>query len=74
MSGQISTVSVNEWIKCCKEYSKDFDSLCELTEKTLDKILSCDDLLNDIPYDITQEEISSKVSQNRNLFCLEFRI
>ncbi len=57
-----STVSgVSEWIKCCKQFSKEYDTLCELTEKELDKILSCDALLNDIPYDITQEEVSSKV-------------
>lgn len=53
--------SVSEWIKRCKQFSKEYDTLCELTEKTLDKLLSCDELLNDTPYDITQEEILSKV-------------
>lgn len=62
MSDQSNTISgVNEWIKRCKQLSKEFDALCESTDKTLDKILSCDELLNDNPYDITQEEILSKV-------------
>lgn len=68
MSGQISTVHVNEWIRCCKQQSKDFETLCESAEKTLDKILSCDELLNDIPFDITQEEILSKVSENNSVY------
>lgn len=62
MSGQSSAISgVSEWIKRCKQFSKEYDTLCELTEKTLDKILSCDEFLNDTPYDITHEEILSKV-------------
>lgn len=62
MSDQSTTISaVSEWIKCCKEFSNEYDVLCELTEKKLDKILKCDELLNDIPCDITQEEILSKV-------------
>lgn len=62
MSAQSNAISgVSEWIKCSKQFSKEYDTLCESTEKTLDKILSCDELLNDTPYDITQEEILSKV-------------
>lgn len=62
MSDQSSAITgVSEWIKRCKQISKEHEKLCELTEKTLDKILSCDDLLNDTPYDVTQEEILSKV-------------
>lgn len=62
MSDHSNTIAdVSEWVKCFKQFSKEYDTLCELTEKTLDKLLDCDELLNDIPYDITQEEILSKV-------------
>lgn len=62
MSDQSSAISgVSEWIKRCKQFSKEYETLCDLTEKTLDKLLSGDDLLNDTPYDVTQEEILSKV-------------
>lgn len=63
MSDQSTTIAdVSEWIKRFKQFSKEYDTVCELTEKTLDRLLNCDELLNDIPYDITQEEIFSKVS------------
>lgn len=63
MSDQSNTIAdVSEWIKRFKQFSKEYDTVCELTEKTLDRLLNCDELLNDIPYDITQEEIFSKVS------------
>lgn len=54
-------LGVNECIQRCKQSSKEYVALCELTEKTLDKLLSADELLSDIPYDITQEEALSKV-------------
>lgn len=59
--------AVSEWIKCCKQFAKEYETLCESSDKQLYKLLNCDELLNDIPYDITQEEIVSKVK-------IEFRL
>lgn len=62
MSDNSRTIfDVTEYIERCKEFSKEYDTLCELTEKTLEKLLSFDEFLSDIPYDLTQEEILSKV-------------
>lgn len=45
------------------EYSlKNHNALCAITENKLNDILSADAFLNDIPYDITNEEIQSQVS------------
>lgn len=46
------------------------NALCEITENSLNEILSDDKFLNDIPYDITCEEVQAQVSNYKRKFCL----
>lgn len=51
-----------EYFNYCAHLYRNHSALCDITEKTLDDILSSDQYLNDIPYDITNEEVQSQVS------------
>lgn len=52
----------SEYFNYCAHSYRNHSALCDITEKTLDDILSSDQFLNDIPYDITNEEVQSQVS------------
>lgn len=48
-------------LQFCEYTFKSHHALCDITENTLNDILSADAFLNDIPYDITNEEVQSQV-------------
>ena len=45
-----------------EELLKNHEALCELTDNLLQKVLSSDQFLSDISYDITHEEVLAQVS------------
>lgn len=55
------TSEQNEYFNYCAHSFRSHNALCVITEKTLDDILSSDRFLNDIPYDVTNEEVQSQV-------------
>lgn len=56
-------------LQFCEYTFKSHHALCDITENTLNDILSADAFLNDIPYDITNEEVQSQVGTGCIYWC-----
>lgn len=55
-------INLKSGIRYCEDSFKSHEALCDITEQTLSKLLSEDQFLNDIAYDITLEEVLSQVN------------
>lgn len=51
-----------DYLQYSKHSFQNHHALCNITENSLNEILSADAFLDDIPYDITYEEVQAQVS------------